>query len=977
MKRILCLVLVFAAFFAVSCSGKKKSQEENGYIEKVSKEISAEEGGTVETEDKSISIDIPAGALDSDTTITMTVYDAEGYAGTEGMTVLSKVVEFEPSGTVFKKPVTISMTTLEDVGNITRAPVKKVVTAAVYNEEKGEWSYSPTGAAVKISGKDASGDPIMTTAAGDPIMLNAAGDPIMMTSDGEQKMLSAAGDPIMVTAAGDPIMQSSAGDPIMMTTGHFTAYAFLEVYVEDGQTETPDDAETPDDDDAETPDDDDTDEVEDIDDSDTEEPDDDTDTVEPEPEIPYSKVLCTNSTICYDDYGYQILCPKEDEEFYGQDAQYVLRKSCVPHHTFTEIPKPGVIENDFIEVHDSATGLTWLFTRDTGNFETLKNGCDISYDGKENWRLPTPKEFLTLADNDAILKGGAADPFYFSGLIDEYAYFWSSVKDYSYDMGSGEIYLADSEDPSIDFPELACVSGKEYGKVKVDDYVSLTENDEEMIFDKSTNLYWQKGSAQVETWDEALSYCEDLEYAGYTDWRLPNKNELITLIDYSKAGEEVASSFPGMTPDAFWSSTGGYGLWLVYMGEGTVFPLVNNGGGEGELDLKSVKKDAEEEENEPPIFAKCVRSYLDEKKEGVPDCDETGVAPCKDANGTIWSSVIYIDRFGGFGHGGDIPIVNSYGNSKNTRSYYDSVYVEELAEMCNTLEESGSHKWRLPTIDEIRGILTSEKLKKGGSCKVATDCFEFTHEFFEEACFEEDKCTGDKPSKTLLSDYGVMLSGTFDRLDWDWDVEAEIYTEMWAVDLVNGAIETIHDSISIPQLVQRCVLDETLEYAEAPYTDPETGYIWSEISSSDVKFSQAVEYCASLSEEDPEHWWRLPTLDEIVTLVRNCGVEDLCPYDVSGKYSAFRDTEPLWTIEKENSYFDFADLSFHWITSGSNYVYYRVRCVVNGENPCVDDPCADVENSTGVCTSFSPTKYSCECKDSYGWDEGNCIQMEY
>ncbi len=87
MKRALIMILVLAAVFAVSCSGKKKSHDENGYIEKVSKEISAEEGGTVETEDKSISIDIPAGALDSDTTITMTVYDAEGYAGTEGTRV--------------------------------------------------------------------------------------------------------------------------------------------------------------------------------------------------------------------------------------------------------------------------------------------------------------------------------------------------------------------------------------------------------------------------------------------------------------------------------------------------------------------------------------------------------------------------------------------------------------------------------------------------------------------------------------------------------------------------------------------------------------------------------------------------------------------------------------------------------------------------------------------------------------------------
>ena len=959
MKRFLACVSILVLIFAFASCGGKKKEDVPGYEEQVSKEIKAEEGGKVESSDGKTSIDIPAGALDADTTITMTIYDAAGYAGTDGKKLISKVVEFEPSGTVFKKPVMISMASTGTTG--LRAAARKVITAAVYRESEGEWSYSPTGAAVKVE-YDASGDPIMTTAAGDPIMLNAAGDPIMQ-SDGS--LLSAAGDPIMVTAAGDPIMQSAAGDPIMMTTGHFTAYAFLEVYVEDGQTESPDDAETPDDD---------TDEVEDIDDTDTdtEEPDADTDTnmVEPEPEIQYSKVLCTNSTICYNDYGYQMLCPKDDEEFYGQDAQYISRKSCVPHHTFTEIPKPGTIENDFIEVHDSATGLTWLFTGDTGNFETLKNGCDISYNGKEDWRLPTPKEFLTLADNDGLMRESAADPFYFGALFGDYGvYFWSSVKDYSYDMGYGEIYLADSEDPSINFPELACVSGKEYGKVKADDYVSLTENDEEVVFDKSTNLYWQKDSEQVETWAEALSYCETLEYAGYTDWRLPNKNELITLIDYSKAGEEVASSFPGMTPDAFWSSTGGYGLWLVYMGEGSVFPLVNNGGGEGELDLKSVKKDAEEEEEEPPIFAKCVRSYLDEKKEGIPDCDDTGVAPCKDANGTIWSSVIYIDRFDGFDPYGDIPIVSSNGNSKNTRSYYDSVYVEEIAEMCNTLEEIGSHKWRLPTIDEIRGIVTSEKLKKGGSCKVATDCFEFTQEFFEEACFEEDKCTGDKPSKTLLSDYGVMLSGTFDRMDWEWNYENEIYTEMWAVDLVNGAIETIHDSISVLQLVQRCVLDETLEYAEAPYTDPETGYIWSEISPSTMKFPQAVEYCASLSEEDPEHWWRLPTEEEIVTLVRNCGEDDFCPYDISGKYSAFRDTEPLWTIE--NSYLDFADLSVGWITSG--YAYYRVRCVVNGENPCVDDPCAEIEDAAvGTCNATSPTVYSCECTGSYEWEDGQC-----
>ena len=231
------MISVFLLIFAVSCNAKKTQQSEGPeLVEEVSQEISASEGGTVEAEskDEGVSIDIPAGALDEDVTITMKIYDAKGYPGTEGIDVISKVVEFEPTGTIFKKPVTITMKSLENVGGSARKDGKaKVVTAAVYRESEKKWSYSAIGAAVKIAGYDAGGDPIMQTAAGDPIMLSAGGDPIMMDDGGDPIMLSAAGDPIMVTAAGDPIMQTAAGDPIMMTTGHFTAYAFLVTELDD------------------------------------------------------------------------------------------------------------------------------------------------------------------------------------------------------------------------------------------------------------------------------------------------------------------------------------------------------------------------------------------------------------------------------------------------------------------------------------------------------------------------------------------------------------------------------------------------------------------------------------------------------------------------------------------------------------------------------------------------------------------------
>ena len=78
MKRIFSLICVFLLIFAaVSCGGDKK--EKPAYEEQVTKEVSAEDGGKVESSDGKTSIEIPGGALDADTKITMTIYDAQGH----------------------------------------------------------------------------------------------------------------------------------------------------------------------------------------------------------------------------------------------------------------------------------------------------------------------------------------------------------------------------------------------------------------------------------------------------------------------------------------------------------------------------------------------------------------------------------------------------------------------------------------------------------------------------------------------------------------------------------------------------------------------------------------------------------------------------------------------------------------------------------------------------------------------------------
>ena len=252
MKRIFCMIFIFSMLLAAVSCGEDKKGVKVVVKEEVAKEVSAEEGGTVTTSDDSVSIDIPADALESDTNITITVYETSAHSTKKGETQVSQVIECGPSGTVFKKPVIIKMKTDKAIKN-------KVVAAAVYDEAKGEWSYSEHGAYAVLMGNDAAGDPIMQTAAGDPIMLNAAGDPIMQSTGeglaaaGDPIMLASAGDPIMTNAAGDPIMTAAAGDPIMMTTGHFTAYTFIALESE-SEAEMPEndnettDSDTPDED---------------------------------------------------------------------------------------------------------------------------------------------------------------------------------------------------------------------------------------------------------------------------------------------------------------------------------------------------------------------------------------------------------------------------------------------------------------------------------------------------------------------------------------------------------------------------------------------------------------------------------------------------------------------------------------------------------------------------------------------------------
>ena len=94
----------------------------------------------------------------------------------------------------------------------------------------------------------------------------------------------------------------------------------------------------------------------------------------------------------------------------------------------------------------------------------------------------------------------------------------------------------------------------------------FTDNGDGTIKDSASGLVWQKcssgqnattcsGTATALTWATAITACNSLSLASKT-WRLPNRNELQSIVDYTKTSAPMidATAFPS-TQSSYWSST--------------------------------------------------------------------------------------------------------------------------------------------------------------------------------------------------------------------------------------------------------------------------------------------------------------------------------------------------------------------------------------------------------------------------------------
>jgi hypothetical protein len=86
----------------------------------------------------------------------------------------------------------------------------------------------------------------------------------------------------------------------------------------------------------------------------------------------------------------------------------------------------------------------------------------------------------------------------------------------------------------------------------------IRDDENYVVFDTASKLMWQDNNDAIfnkYNWESAISYCEDLNFSGHTDWRLPNINELYTLVDFTKTELVINSKFTNIKNSRYWTSS--------------------------------------------------------------------------------------------------------------------------------------------------------------------------------------------------------------------------------------------------------------------------------------------------------------------------------------------------------------------------------------------------------------------------------------
>ena len=245
----------------------------------------------------------------------------------------------------------------------------------------------------------------------------------------------------------------------------------------------------------------------------------------------------TNQTISYDENGTLINDNSlKDDAFYqkGIDVNYYR-------------------DNDTQIVTDNITGLIW---QDNESVEKDWNEADsycsnLTLGDYSDWRLPTRVELNSIVDygrddiaiNSKFQNISASNYWSNTPLASNSDYIWNiNFQDgYQYYNTRGYSLM------------VRCVRGT--SNIKESSFSSSSG----VVSDIITKLDWQdkyiNDTIKVSTWQDAINYCEDLTLNSHTDWRLPNINELTSIMSEKLSNPAISTTFNMKNSSEYWSSS--------------------------------------------------------------------------------------------------------------------------------------------------------------------------------------------------------------------------------------------------------------------------------------------------------------------------------------------------------------------------------------------------------------------------------------
>ncbi len=207
-------------------------------------------------------------------------------------------------------------------------------------------------------------------------------------------------------------------------------------------------------------------------------------------------------------------------------------------------------------VTDNISGLMWSddssATDSIAYWSTVDSTCKNMTTGSySDWRIPTLHELYYLLDRSQ--PGSNIDSTFTNIATDDgyWAYEHITFDTYSW----VDFNTARSNTVSIGSQpkkHIRCVRGESFQTSFIRD------DNKKVVLDHQHNLMWDDTTASstlTNSWTDANNVCTSLNTAGYSDWRVPNINELYSIATISGVDLSFNYVFKNNQNASYWSST--------------------------------------------------------------------------------------------------------------------------------------------------------------------------------------------------------------------------------------------------------------------------------------------------------------------------------------------------------------------------------------------------------------------------------------